>query len=124
MALDTSNTPVMVNEVPHQERVLASIGGLDTDASTAIEIVAAPGAGKSIYVLSFILQSDDADAHPQLQDEDGNLIGPRLMSSVEGAGIDHTFSSPVKLTTNKALELKAAAAGNVSVWVEYATARG
>ncbi len=122
MALDTSGTPTIVDEVPFNQRTLWSIGGFDTDAQTAIEIKAAPGAGKSLYLYSVVLQSDDADAHPQIQDEDGNLIFTRLMSTVEGAGFSYTFFHPVKLTANKALELKAAAAGNVSVWVEGATA--
>jgi hypothetical protein len=122
MALDGSGTPTMVNEVPFNGRTLWSLGGHDADASTAIEIVAAPGFEKSLYLFSVLLQSDDADAHPKLQDEDGNLIFIRLNSTVEGVAIEHTFVHPLKLTSNKALQLKAAAAGNVSVWVEGATA--
>lgn len=122
MALDTSGTPTIVDEVSFKGRFFWSVGGIDTDASTAIEIRAAPGAGKSLYILSAMLQSDDADAHPQLQDEDDNLLWTRLHSTVEGASISQTFARPIKLTTNKALEIKAAAAGNVSVWIEGATA--
>jgi hypothetical protein len=51
------------------------------------------------------------------------LIGP-LFSVVEGAGIDHHFDKPLKLVNNKALEVKAAAGGNVFFHVEGAIATG
>ncbi len=124
MALDAIATPTLVEEIPFSGKVLWCITGYDTDASTAIEIKAAPGVGKALYITSIILGSDDADAHPHLQDEDDNvLIGP-LMSTVEGPILSHTFSKPLKLVNNKALELKAAAAGNVSVHIEGAIATG
>lgn len=124
MALDAIATPTLVEEIPFSGKVLWCITGYDTDASTAIEIKVAPGVGKALYITSIILGSDDADAHPHLQDEDDNvLIGP-LMSTVEGPILSHTFSKPLKLVNNKALELKAAAAGNVSVHIEGAIATG
>lgn len=124
MALDAIATPTLVEEIPHMGKTLFCITGYDTDASTAIEIKAAPGVGKAIYITHIILQSDDADAHPHLQDEDDNvLIGP-LMSTVEGFGFDHEFKKPLKMVDNKALELKAAAAGNVFVHVEGAISGG
>ena len=124
MALDAIATPTLVEEIPFTGKTLFCITGYDTDASTAIEIKAAPGAGKAIYITSIILGSDDADAHPHLQDEDDNvLIGP-LMSAVEGPILHHDFSFPLKLVSNKALELKAAAGGNVFVHVEGAIAAG
>lgn len=124
MALDAIATPTLVEEIPAFQKTLWCITGYDTDASTAIEIKAAPGTGKALYITSVILGSDDADAHPHLQDEDDNvLIGP-LMSTVEGPLIDHTFSKPLKLVSNKALEVKAAEAGNVFVHVEGAIAEG
>lgn len=124
MALDAIATPTLVESIPPQGKLLWCITGYDTDASTAIEIKAAPGVGKALYITSIILSSDDADAHPHLQDEDDNvLIGP-LMSTVEGLVLQHTFIFPLKLVSNKALELKAAAAGNVFVHVEGAIANG
>jgi hypothetical protein len=124
MALDAIATPTLVEEIPFNGKTLFCITGYDTDASTAIEIKAAPGAGKAIYITSVIIGSDDADAHPHLQDEDDNvLIGP-LMSAVEGPVLEHTFSFPLKLVSNKALEIKAAAGGNVFIHVEGAIASG
>lgn len=124
MALDAIATPTLVEAIPFNGKILWCITGYDTDASTAIEIKAAPGVGKALYITSVILGSDDADAHPHLQDEDANvLIGP-LMSTVEGAILEHTFSYPLKLVNNKALQLKAVAGGNVFVHVEGAIASG
>ena len=124
MALDAIGTPTPVEDVPMMGQTLWCISGSDTDASTAIEIKAAPGVGKALYIYSVILQSDDADAHPQLQDEDDNILFGPLQSTVEGAFIGHTFKKPLKLVNNKALEIKAAASGNVYVFVEGATAGG
>ena len=124
MAADAIATPTLVEGIPTYGQSLWCITGYDTDFSTAIEVKAAPGVGKALYITSVILGSDDADAHPHLQDEDDNvLIGP-LYSTVEGAILNHDFSKPLKLVDNKALEIKAAAAGNVSFHIEGAIAGG
>jgi hypothetical protein len=122
MALDAISTPTIVDEIPFKGRVFWSINGYDTDASTAIEIKAAPGAGKSLYLTEIVIGSDDADAHPQLQDEDATVIFGPLLSSTGGMHLVAVLRHPIKLTANKALALKAAAAGNVFVFVEGATA--
>lgn len=124
MAADAIATPTIVEEVPSFGKSLWCITGYDTDFSTAIEVKAAPGVGKALYITSVLITCDDADAHPHVQDEDDNvLIGP-LFSTVEGAILDHKFDKPLKLVDNKALEIKAAAAGNVSFHIEGATAGG
>ncbi len=124
MALDAIATPTTVEEVPFKGRTFWTITGHEADASTAIEIQAAPGAGKSLYLLHVIITSTDADAQPQLQDEDDNVLFGRFFTSIGGVVIVRDFTRPLKLRTNKALELKAAAAGNVSVYVEGAIAEG
>ena len=124
MALDAISTPTLVEEIPFNGRVRFAINGNDSDAGTAIEIKAAPGAGLALYITSVILGSDDADAHPHLQDEDDNVLFGPLFSTIEGPILHKKFSKPIKLASNKALELKAAAAGNVFVWVEGAIAEG
>lgn len=122
MALDAISTPTIVDEIPFTGRTFWAINGNDSDASTAIEIKVAPGAGKAIYITGVILGSDDADAHPHIQDEDDNILFGPLFSTVEGPVMSKRFKKPIKMVTNKALELKAAAAGNVFVWVEGAIA--
>lgn len=123
MALDTSSTPQLVDALP-VDAVKAVLNGTEADASTAVEFVAAPGAGKAIFLLDVILGSDDADAHPHLQDEDDNVLFGPLFSTVEGGHLSKRFPRPLKLVSNKALELKAAAGGNVFVWCEYAIGSG
>jgi hypothetical protein len=122
MALDAISTPTIVEAIPFSGRTLWSVNGYDTDASTAIEIKATPGAGKSLYITEIILGSDDADAHPHLQDEDDNVIFGPLLSSTGGMHLVAVLRHPIKLVSNKALEIKAAAAGNVYVFIQGATA--
>jgi hypothetical protein len=122
MALDAISTPALVEEIPFMGEVLWCINGYDTDASTAIEIKAAPGVGKSLYITEIVLGSDDADAHPHLQDEDANVLFGPLFSTTGGMHLVAVLKHPIKLTANKALQLKAEAAGNVFIFVEGATA--
>jgi hypothetical protein len=122
MALDAISTPTIVDEVPFRGRTFWSVNGYEADATTAIEIKAAPGTGKALYITEIMFGSDDADAHPHLQDEDDNIIFGPLLSSVGGAHLPAVLRHPIKLATNKALELKAAAAGNIFIFIEGATA--
>jgi len=124
MAADAIATPTLVEEIPSYGKTLFCITGYDTDFSTAIEVKAAPGVGKALYITYICLQSDDADAHPHAQDEDDNVLFGPLFSTVEGARIEHDFKHPLKLVNNKALEIKAAAAGNVFFHIEGAIAGG
>ena len=121
MPLDVISTPTIVESIPFRGRFYWALNGTEADASTAIAIKAAPGAGKSLYITYVLLTSDDADANPYLQDEDDNILFGPPFTTVEGVVVDHEFTKPIKLITNKALELKATA-GNVSIYVEGATA--
>ena len=125
MALDAISTPTIVEDIPFNNRVRFAINGNEADASTAIAIKAAPGAGKAIYVTAVLITCDDDDADPVLQDEDGNLLFGPFYAKVAGPiVIAKEFSKPIKLVSNKALEVKTAAAGTFSIWVEGATAEG
>lgn len=122
MALDAIATPEILTGGRARGGAPFVITGHDSDASTEIEIKAAPGAGKSILIDAVILTTNDTDANPQLQDEDNNVIFGRFFGLLGTAGgatvISMRFPNPLKLVSNKALELKAAASGNVSVYVE------
>ncbi len=125
MALDAISTPTIVNAIPFEGKVLWALNGNEADASTAIEIKAAPGVGKALYITSVLITCDDDDADPVLQDEDDNLLfGPFYAKAAGPIVVAKEFSKPIKLVSNKALELKAAAAGTISIWVEGATAAG
>lgn len=116
MALDAKSTPT-ITKVP-KGGIPFAVNALETDATTAEELQAAPGAGLSLYITQVVLGSDDADAHPHIQDEDDNILFGPLLSSVEGPHLIRPGSTAIKMIANKALELKAAAAGNIFVYVE------
>jgi hypothetical protein len=121
MALTASGTPTIISQTG---RNAWAVTGYDTNASTAIAIKAAPGAGYSLYITGAILTSDDDDANPQLEDSDATLLFGPFMSNANGVlQVQWKFESPLKVTTNKGISLKAAAAGNVSVYVEGFTAQ-
>jgi hypothetical protein len=124
MALDTVATPTIVNEGSFNEKVYWAVTGIDADASTAIDIVDAPGVGKSLYITGVIITSPDADAFPRLQDGDATLLFGPFFSTTSCPVVMWQFRNPLKVTANKSIALKAAAAGNVSVYVEGFTARG
>jgi len=124
MPLDAISTPTIVDAIPFKGKTLWAINGYEADAQVAIEIKAAPGAGKSLYITAVVITSNDADAYPWLQDEDDTVLFGRLFPILTSGGFSlvKEFSKPIKLVSNKALELKSAAAGNVSIWIEGATA--
>lgn len=121
MALDTQASVISV-----EQKALIRTNwietGIEADASGAVEVKAAPGSGLSLYITHVIITSDDADAHPYLQDEDDTLLFGPFVSSVEGVVINHKFERPLKVVANKALELDAAAAGVITLYIEGYTA--
>jgi hypothetical protein len=125
MSFDTSATPTRV-EAPgsFMGKTYWAFTGTDADASTAIDIVAAPGAGLSLYITGVIIQTAyDADAFPRLQDGDATLLfGPWLAGTLTANLISWKFDNPIKVTANKSLAVKCAAAGSVYVYVEGFTA--
>lgn len=126
MAFDTSATPSIVTDGAFNQKKLWAFTGTDSDVSTAIDIVAAPGAGKSLYITyALIVTSADADAFPQLQDGAATLLfGPFPSGTTGPVVIQKEFKLPIKVTANKSLAVKAAAAGSVYVYVEGFTAEG
>lgn len=122
MPLDAISTPALVSVLP-VDAVHGAINGNESDASTAIAIVAAPGAGKAIYLLEVLITCDDDDADPVLQDEDNNLLfGPFYAKAAGPIVVHKKWEEPriLKVATNKALELKATAGGEISIYLEYA----
>ena len=126
MAFDTSATPTRVDDGSFMGKTYWTFTGTDSDVSTAIDIVAAPGAGKALYITGVIIQTAyDADAFPRLQDGAGTLLfGPWLSGTLTANLISWKFDQPIKVTANKSLAVKCAAAGSVYVYVEGFTAQG
>jgi len=126
MAFDSAFTPNIVHTGAFIGKTYWAFSGADADASTAIDIIAAPGVGKSLYITGVIMQTSyDADAFPRLQDGDGTaLFGPWLSGTLTSNVISWKFENPIKVASNKSLAVKCAAAGTVCVYVEGFTAEG
>jgi len=124
MAFDTSATPLRYENGSFMGKTYWAFTGTDSDASTAIDIVAAPGLGLSLYITGVIIQTAyDADAFPQLQDGAATLLfGPWVSGTAGSNFISWKFDQPLKVTANKSLAVKCAAAGSVYVYVEGFTA--
>ena len=96
---------------------------IDLAASTANQVlVAAPGAGKQIWVYGFALLCDTAAGIVTFQDEDDTAITGAMAFSDEG-GISvapsGNFAMPIwKVPTNKALEADTGAC-TVDGWICY-----
>ena len=119
MATTTLATPEILTGGRAKGGTPFVLTGDTDDASTAIELKAAPGTGKSILIDAVILTSNDVDAVPQLQDEDDNVIFGRFHTTLTEVGmvVSMRFPNPLKLVSNKALELFGVA-GNISFYVE------
>lgn len=82
---------------------------IDLAASTANQVlVAAPGAGKQIWVYGLFMMADTAAGTVTLQDEDDTAISGTMAISDEGGWVlplSGNFAMPwFKVATNKALE--------------------
>lgn len=122
MTITATSSPQLVTTIPSSS-VISAVNANEDDASTAVEVIAAPGAGKAIYLLEAILTCADDDAFPVLQDEDANLLfGPFYAKAAGPLFVHKKWEQPriLKIATNKALQIKAAAGGNVSIYIEYA----
>jgi len=122
MALTASATPAILAGGRARGGTPFVVTGHSTDASSADLVKAAPGAGFSILIDHVILTTNVTTVDPWLQDEDDNVIFGRFFGTIGAAGgplvIDKKFPNPLKLVSNKALELASSAAGDVSVYVE------
>ncbi len=122
MPIDKIATVTLVPSLP-SDSVISALTAYEADASTAVEVIAAPGAGKAIFLLEAIITCNDDDAAPLLQDEDDNyLFGPFYAMAAGPLFIHKRWEQPriLKVVTNKALEIKAGGAGSISLYIEYA----
>jgi len=88
---------------------------VDLAASTANQVlVAAPGAGKQLWIYGLFMMADTAAGTVTLQDEDDTALSGTMAVSDEGGWVlpmSGNFSMPwIKVATNKALEADTGAA--------------
>lgn len=93
----------------------------ENDAHTAaVELVAAPGATKAIYLTHITISGITADIAITLQDGDATvLFGPIQMQADGGGLFSKDWESPLKLTDNKALDVYASVASAFTIYGEY-----
>jgi hypothetical protein len=125
--LDTYSEPNYIATGSPVGKVNWIVNGIEADATTAKEVKPAPGAGKALYIEKIILQSETAAVDPQLQDSATSsvvIFGP-IYTTTSGLPCVVDFGdTPIKLASNVALDLKAAGAGAVFVFVKGFTATG
>jgi len=120
LGVNENNTPVPLSPLT-SEQLIAAIGlgspnvdsfgsaVIDLAASSANQVlVAAPGAGKQIWVYGLFMMADTAAGTVTLQDEDGTALSGTMAVSDEGGWVlpmSGNFAMPwIKVPTNKALE--------------------
>jgi len=92
----------------------------EDDADPAVECVAAPGAGKAIYLTHVTISGRTTDVAVTLQDEDAEvLFGPiQLQDSGNGLFVKD-WEDPLKVADNKALDVLATDDEAFTIYGEY-----
>ena len=90
------------------------------DATTAVQIIASPGAGKSLFLTSVTISGRTSDQNVTVLDEDGTvLFGPIAIQEDGETSITKDWKSPLKITSDKDLDVKASANSDFTIYVEY-----
>lgn len=90
------------------------------DADIAVECIAAPGAGKAIYVTHVTMSGRTTDVAISLRDNDGTvLFGPIQMQENGGGNFTKDWKHPLKLTDNKKLMVFATNGQAFTLYGEY-----
>ena len=90
------------------------------DATPAVEIVAAPGAGKAIYLTSVTMSGQLVDVAISLLDGDATVLFGPIVLQVDGNAIfTKDWKSPLKVTDNKSLEVAATNGVVFTIYGEY-----
>jgi len=101
-------TPTLIGDgmMPVARTGPLSFNNDEDDADVAVECIAAPGAGKAIYLTHVTMSGRTADVAITLQDEDATVVfGPIQMQADGGGNFSKDWKHPLKLTDNKALDV-------------------
>ena len=113
-------TPTLVNELPVTKSGPYAFNNNEDDADVAVECVAAPGAGKALYLTSVTMSGRTADVAITVQDEDATvLFGPIQMQADGGSNFTKDWKHPLKLVDNKALNVFATNGVAFTIYGEY-----
>ena len=113
-------TPTLVNELPIARSGPFSFNNDEDDADVAVECVAAPGAGKAIYLASVTIAGRTTDVAVTVQDGDGTvLFGPIQCQADGGSILTKDWKYPLKVIDNKALDVFATNGVAFTIYGEY-----
>ena len=111
---------IIVNELPIARAGPYAFNDDNTDATPATELVAAPGAGKAIYLTSITLSDRTVDCAVTIQDEDDTVLFGPIQLQADGSGLfTKDWKYPLKLVDNKALEVLATEGVDFTIYGEY-----
>jgi hypothetical protein len=116
MITDVYGRQAVVTHHPNFWRADGKWGAAQTDTS----VKGAPGAGLSLYITDIVMSTDTAGSMT-MQDEDNAIVVPLMYFAANGGAAMH-FRTPLKVLSNKALEIDTVIAGNHSVLVSGYTA--
>jgi len=91
----------------------------EDDATPAVECVAAPGAGKAIYLTHVTISGGTTDVAVTLLDSAAVLFGPITCQADGGSILTKDFEFPMKLTDNQALNVSATDGVAFCIYGEY-----
>lgn len=92
----------------------------EDDADVAVQCVAAPGAGKALYLTHITMSGRTTDVAISLRDGDGTvLFGPIQMQADGGGNFTKDWKHPLKLTDNKSLTVFATDGQAFTLYGEY-----
>ena len=111
--------PTLVAVMPLSRSGPWAVNNDEDDASTAIEMKETPGAGHSLYITHVTIAGRLADVAVTLHDEDDlYLLGPIQCQANGGSIYSRNFTYPMKVPTNKALEVLGSAAEAFTCYIE------
>ncbi len=90
----------------------------EDDADAAVELKAAPGAGKALYLTHVTISGQLLDVAVTLKDATTVILGPIQMQADGGSIYTKDFPNPLKLTDNAALNVFATNGVAFTVYVE------
>ncbi|RLC57145.1 MAG: hypothetical protein DRI30_04730 [Chloroflexi bacterium] len=113
-------TPTIVNELPIARSGPFSFNNDEGDGDPAVECVAAPGAGKALYLTHVTIAGRTTDVAVTVQDEDATVLyGPIQCQADGGSILTKDWKFPLKLTDNKALDVFATNGVAFTIYGEY-----
>jgi len=118
----TTPTLIGVGTMPIERYAHWAVNNDEDDATPAVELKAAPGAGKALYLTHVTISGQTVDVAVTLLDGAAVIFGPIQMQADGGGLFTKDWNNPLKLTDNTALNVLATNSVAFTVYVEGFTA--